>query len=182
MSDLRGFLPFAACFAQLVLIWRTHYRFSRRYGLEDEYSVFLNMILLFVVLFYVYPLKFAFTTLFAEIGGTETVGLGWHEASMLMRIYAAGFAAVFALFVLLYTHAYRLRRQLALNPLEILETQSAIRENVVLAVIGLSSFCVAFKSPEWAGWTYMAIGPLLWIHGSIFGRRTRELAEKLALS
>src|SRR5262245_45791891 len=49
MQDVRGFLPFAVCFAQLALIWVTHYRFSRRYGLEDRYTVFLNVVLLFVV-------------------------------------------------------------------------------------------------------------------------------------
>ena len=51
MADMRGFLPFAVCFAQLAMIWRTHYRFSRRYGLEDPYTVFLNVVLLFLVLF-----------------------------------------------------------------------------------------------------------------------------------
>lgn len=70
MADMRGFLPFAACFAQLVMIWRTHYRFSRRYGLEDSYTVFLNVVLLFLVLFYVYPLKFVFTLLSLS-GGTK---------------------------------------------------------------------------------------------------------------
>src|ERR1700752_4048886 len=55
MSAMRGFVPFAVCFAQLVMIWRAHYIFSRRYGLEDRYTVFLNVALLFVVLFYVYP-------------------------------------------------------------------------------------------------------------------------------
>src|ERR1700730_2116746 len=64
MADLRGFFPFAVCFAQLVLIWRTHYKFSRRYGLQDDYTLLLNVVLLFLVLFYVYPLKFVFTTLF----------------------------------------------------------------------------------------------------------------------
>src|ERR1700689_5032355 len=96
MADMRGFLPFAACFAQLAMIWRTHYRFSRRYGLEDPYTVFLNVVLLFLVLFYVYPLKFVFTLLFSEIMGSDVnANLGWHEGSVLMGIYAIGFAAVF---------------------------------------------------------------------------------------
>src|SRR3954470_20402870 len=56
MADMRGFLPFAICFAQLIQIWFTHYRFSRRYGLEDTYTLILNVLLLFLVLFYVYPL------------------------------------------------------------------------------------------------------------------------------
>ena len=180
MADMRGFLPFAACFAQLALIWRTHYKFSRRYGLEDPYTVFLNVVLLFLMLFYVYPLKFVFTLLFSEITGSDVnANLGWHEASVLMRIYAAGFAAVFLLFVLMYAHAYRLRRELGLNPVEVLETRFAIQENALMALVGVSSLLVAFKSPGWAGWVYLAIGPLLGIHGSIFGKRVRVLAEKL---
>jgi uncharacterized membrane protein len=182
MADLRGFLPFAACFAQLVLIWRTHYRFSRRYGLEDDYTVFLNMVLLFLVLFYVYPLKFVFTTLFSEITGADVHGnFGWHEGSVLMRIYAAGFASVFLLFVLMYAHAYKLRGELGLTPVEALETRFAIQENAVLALVGITSFAVAFKSPGAAGFTYFALAPLLWIHGSIFGKRVRLLAEKAAV-
>jgi uncharacterized membrane protein len=180
MADMRRFLPFAACFAQLAMIWRTHYKFSRRYGLEDPYTVFLNVVLLFLVLFYVYPLKFVFTLLFSEIMGADvSTNLGWHEASVLMRIYAAGFAAVFLLFVLMYAHAYRLRRELGLNPVEVLETRFSMQENGLLALVGVSSLLVAFKSPGWAGWVYLAIGPLLGIHGSIFGKRVRVLAEKL---
>lgn len=179
LADMRGFLPFAACFAQLAMIWRTHYRFSRRYGLEDQYTVFLNVVLLFLVLFYVYPLKFVFTLLFSEITGAEASGnLGWHEASVLMRIYAAGFAAVFLLFVLMYAHAYRVRKELELNPVEVLETRFAMQENALLALVGVTSFLVAIKSPGWAGWLYLAIGPLLAAHGTIFGKRVRALAEK----
>jgi uncharacterized membrane protein len=179
IADLRGFLPFALCFAQLVMIWRTHYRFSRRYGLEDDYTVFLNMVLLFLVLFYVYPLKFVFTTLFSEITGNESGNLGWHEGSVLMRMYAAGFASVFLLVVLMYAHAYKLRGALDLNPVEVLETRFAIQENAVLTLVGITSFLVAIKSPQWAGWVYLAIGPLLTIHGTIYGKRVRALAEKL---
>ena len=160
------------------MIWRTHYRFSRRYGLEDPYTVFLNVVLLFLVLFYVYPLKFVFTLLFAEITGTDaSANMGWHEASVLMRIYAAGFAAVFWLFVLMYAHAYRLQRELELDPVEVLETRFSLQENALLGLIGIASFLVAIKSPGWAGWVYLAIGPLLAIHGSIFGKRVRLLAE-----
>jgi hypothetical protein len=180
MAAVRGFLPFAVCFAQLIMIWRTHYRFSRRYGLEDEYTVFLNAVLLFLVLFYVYPLKFVFTTLFLEISGSaETGSLGWHESSVLMRIYAAGFASVFLLFVLMYEHAYRLRNELGLNPVEVLETRAEMLENAILSLVGFTSLAIAFKSPLWAGWTYASIGFLLWIHGAIFGRRIRKLVEKV---
>ncbi len=180
LADMRGFLPFEACFAQLALIWRTHYKFSRRYGLEDPYTVFLNVVLLFLVLFYVYPLKFVFTLVFSELTGSSA-GLAWHEGSVLMRIYALGFVCVFLLFVLMYVHAYRLRRELALSPVEISVTRFSIQENVILALVGITSFVVAIRSPDWAGWSYASIGPLMAIHGRIFGKRIRVLAEKVAL-
>src|SRR6476660_5989762 len=52
---MRGFFAFAIC------IWHEHFVFFRRYGFQDGATVWLNAALLFVVLFYVYPLKFLFT-------------------------------------------------------------------------------------------------------------------------
>lgn len=181
MAAMRGFLPFALCFAQLIMIWRAHYRFSRRYGLEDPYTVFLNVVLLFLVLFYVYPLKFVFTLLFSQVTGNTEIGqaIGFHEGSMLMRIYAFGFTSVFTLFALMYAHAYKLRRELELNPVEELETRFAVQENIVTAAIGAVSFVLAFRNPGLAGWWFFLLGPVLGIHGTIYGKRVRALAEKL---
>ena len=180
ISAMRGFLPFAVCFAQLVMIWRTHYGFSRRYGLQDDYTILLTMILLFVVLLYVYPLKFVFSLVFSQVtGGNLASGMNLHEASVLMRIYAIGFASVFVIFVLLFRHAYKLRAALELNPVEVLETRSAIESSALLAAVGVLSFCIAFKYPAIAGWTYFALGPVLGIHGALYGKRIRLLSEKL---
>jgi uncharacterized membrane protein len=179
MEAMRGFVPFAICFSQLVMIWRAHYVFSRRYGLEDTYTMVLNLVLLFVVLFYVYPLKFVFTTIFLQISGAlKASPLDDMQASVVMRIYAVGFASVFILFALMYAHAYRLRRPLELNPVEVLETRNTLQENVLLALIAVVSFFVAYHHPAWSGWTYALIGPLLTVHGSIYGKRVRKLAEK----
>ena len=169
--------------AQLVMIWLAHYRFSRRFGLEDPYTVFLNIVLLFLVLFYVYPLKFVFTLVFSQLTGGEIAhGIGDHEGAVLMRIYAIGFTAVFSLFALMYAHAYKLRDELELNPVELLLTQSTIRENVIMVVVGAVSFLLTFKNPGWAGWWYFVLGPALGIHGAIYGKRVRLLAEKLGLA
>ena len=179
MSAMRGFVPFAACFAQLVLIWRGHYIFSRRYGLEDGYTVFLNVVLLFVVLFYVYPLKFVFTTLFLQATGTLPAdALSEAQASVVMRIYAAGFAAVFLLFLLMYLHAYKLRNLLGLNAAEVVETRNAVQENILFILIAAISFFVAFRSPGWSGFVYVLIGPVMTAHGIVFGKKARLLAEK----
>ncbi len=179
MTAMRGFVPFAICFAQLVMIWRAHYIFSRRYGLEDGYTVFLNVVLLFVVLFYVYPLKFVFTVLFLQIiGALPASALTVAQASVVMRIYAVGFAAVFVLFLLMYTHAYKLRRELNLSAAEVRETRNAAQENLIMAVIAAISFSLAFYRPDWAGWTYALISPVMWAHGAVFGKKVRLLAEQ----
>lgn len=179
MQAVRGFVPFAVCFAQLIIIWRAHYIFSRRYGLEDGYTVFLNVVLLFVVLFYVYPLKFVFTMLFMQLSGSTSYGsLNEAEASVLMRIYAVGFASVFILFLLLYVHAYKLRGPLKLNPAELQGTRNAVQQNLLMGLIGVVAFFVAYRDPAWSGWTYALVGPLMTVHGTIYGRRVRMLAEK----
>jgi Endosomal/lysosomal potassium channel TMEM175 len=179
ISAMRGFFPFAVCFAQLVMIWREHYRFSRRYGLEDPYTVFLNVVLLFLVLFYVYPLKFVFSLLFVQLSGTgPSFDMTLHQGSVLMEIYASGFASVFLLFALMYLHAYRLRHEIGLGPLETLETRSSIQQNATLTAVGVGSFLVALRHPEFAGWIYFLIGPLLAVNGAIFGKRIRLLAEE----
>src|SRR5215471_12135256 len=49
---MKGFVAFAICFTILVQVWYEHYIFSRRYGLQTRYTVFLNSVLIFVVLFY----------------------------------------------------------------------------------------------------------------------------------
>ncbi len=179
MTAMRGFVPFAICFAQLILIWRAHYIFSRRYGLEDGYTVLLNVVLLFVVLFYVYPLKFVFTMLFLQVLGQAPPGsLDVPQASVVMRIYAAGFASVFLLFSLMYAHAYKVRRLIGLTPAEVMETRNSIQSNVLMVLIGVSSFAVAFRSPAWSGWVYAIIGPAMTVHGNIYGRKVRHLAEQ----
>jgi uncharacterized membrane protein len=180
IAVMRGFIPFAVCFAQLVMIWRTHYGFSRRYGLQDAYTIFLTMVLLFLVLLYVYPLKFVFTLVFSQITGADRgPDIGWHEASVLMRIYAIGFASVFLIFVLLFAHAYRLREKLGLNEVEAMQTRLSIQSSAVLASVGALSFVVAYRNPEYAGWVYFLLAPAMAIHGAVTGKRVRQAAEKM---
>src|SRR5256885_7235634 len=50
---MKGFVAFAICFAILIQVWYHHYIYSRRYGLQTMYTILLNSVLLFLVLFYV---------------------------------------------------------------------------------------------------------------------------------
>ena len=66
---MRGFGAFAICFALLIVVWYNQYKFFRRYALQDNYTLVLNSALLFVVLFYVYPLKFVFKMVIDQLLG-----------------------------------------------------------------------------------------------------------------
>src|SRR5882672_9279347 len=60
LHAMRGFFAFAITFSLLFFVWRTQFTFFRRYGLEDNTTVNLNAVLLFVIIFFIYPLKFFF--------------------------------------------------------------------------------------------------------------------------
>jgi hypothetical protein len=97
IAAMKGFVAFAICFAILIQVWCYHYLYARRYGLQTVYTIVLNAVLLFVVLFYVYPLKILFTLGVGQISGGRTVPteqlnrmITAHQAPMLMVIYSAG--------------------------------------------------------------------------------------------
>ena len=199
-NRMRGFLAFAISFAMLVWIWFEQHKYFRRYGLQDGTAVTLNVILLFVVLFYVYPLKFLFgllVTLYSghavgvtmpdggfALGARDITGvvhpvLRVDQWPQLMSIYAIGFIAVWLVFVLLTVHAYRRRDLLDLNAFEISDTRRKLREYLILMGFGLVSLGLAL-SGGWrvpmSGWIYALIGPVFGLHGYLTGRHRAKAA------
>src|SRR5690349_13350402 len=91
LHTLRAAPAFAVCFALFWVIWNAHHKFFRRYALVDWAIVTLNATLLFVVLLYVYPLKFLFSLLLAP---SEADVIRLDQVPTLMVIYSAGDVAV----------------------------------------------------------------------------------------
>ena len=75
----------------------------------------LNSILLFVVLFFVYPLKVMANAL-VGVGQATFSSLGEYDNRFLMVAYSSGVIAVFLVFFLLNWNAYRQRKELDLKP------------------------------------------------------------------
>jgi len=61
---IKGIPSFAASFSAMMVIWFGHRRWSQRFGLDDEVSVLLTLLLVFIVLVYVYPLKLVMDLMF----------------------------------------------------------------------------------------------------------------------
>lgn len=184
----RGFLPFALCFAFLMTIWMAHFRFFRRYGLEDAGTIAVNALVLFLVLFYVYPVKFLFALVVAPHGGPPPFSHPSQQIRGLMELYGWGFAAIYWALALLYLRAWKLRDALELTPIERFITKIDMIDLFGTGCIGAVSVLVAFLLPSdqagAAGYTFFLIGLYKHLHGRYKGRRLRELraAEKTAAS
>ncbi len=175
-ATIRGFPAFALCFLFLALLWNAHYKYCRRYGLQDGTARLLTCVMLFLVLFYVYPLKFLFNfsiTGMLQGGAAESTTLTRAEFSSLLVIYGLGFAAVYLALLLLYRHAYRLRDALELSELERFDTRYEIHRLMTLVAMGLVAALLAWVPfvRNWSGLVYMLLFPILRTARTIHRRR-----------
>jgi len=185
MDTMRGFFAFSACFAVLYKLWWSHYSFFRRYGLADGFVIVWNAVLLFLVMFFIYPLKFLFTGMFNVLflhlglvsGDTEerlkaivVASFQGADVQILMCVYGAGFLMVSLVFALLYRHALQRADFLGLDAVERHMTVDEIQGHLLdggVAVFSIGIVLVGGK--EWAapaGWSYMLLGPVRAWHGT----------------
>ncbi|MCW5723787.1 MAG: DUF1211 domain-containing protein [Maricaulaceae bacterium] len=192
-DDLTGLwrdaLALAACFALIMLIWRTHHVYFRRYGLEDGLVTILNAVLLFLVLAYIFPLKFMadfvvrFNTGGFASGAEVAAALSLDQVPWLYVIYGGFYAAVNGVFALLYAHALRRAGALGLDAREGAYTRFEIEQ--ALGIIALTAVIVilAFSLPvfiaPFVGILFALIGLVSWLCGQRAEARAKaaEAAE-----
>lgn len=157
----------------------------RRYGLSDGPAIALNSTLLFVVLLYVYPLKFLSTYLVDLWSGASETAARIQPSQIpdLLIIYGVGYVAVFTVFLLMHLYAYRKRHTVHLTRLELFDTRYEIQANLINIVAGLASMIVAavggVNSVGLAGFMYpLILFPTRAVHGALSGRRRRALERK----
>ena len=190
---LEGMVAFAVCFALLFMVWFHQYRFFRRFGLEDGITITLNGVLLFVIVFFVYPLKFVFGFVIGALMGDPSYVVGpagehipklaGGQAQTMMLVYGLGYLSVFVIFALLHLHAYRKRAELELSELEVFDTVDNVRESVLNITIAALSIVLAYfggpSGPSLGGLSYWLIGPGLGIHGWMSSRARKRLSDRL---
>jgi len=178
LKQLSGLPVFAVTFALVATIWYGQFVFFRRYAMSDFVTVVLTLLLLFVVLFYVYPLKFLFAVAF-QAGG---ISFQERDVPTLFLIYGLGFASVSFVLALLYAHAYRKRDELGLTEWESLLTRLSIAGHVATATVGLVSAGLAQVIPQpatasVAGFIYFAVAIPWFLIGRYQARRARAVAK-----
>src|SRR5262245_45292580 len=183
--SLWGFLAFGLSFLALALIWSSHHAYFRRYQLADRTTIALNSMLLFVVLFYVYPLKFMTVTLFDVVLGLHPerrneMFRSENDVGRMFIVYGLGFFAVFAVFSLLYRHAARSAALLGLDAAQLHEARMLQRHYLMMAGVGLLSIVLAATDVGvrygMPGFVYVLIGPLAWLHGVWSAKRAPAAA------
>ena len=160
---------FAASIAVLAIFWRGHWLWSRRFGLEDTFSIWMSWALIFTMLVYVYPLKLVFSGMFYSLSNgalgltltVETIGQG----RGLFAVYAIGFSALVLEIWLLNWHAWRRRVPLRLDERERRLTRNELWGWSIPLGVGLASLLLSLTMPPgkigWSGWIYFSLPILL---------------------
>lgn len=151
ITALKGMPAFALSFTLMMTFWVSHRKWSRYYGLEDGRSIFFSLLLIFVLLVYIYPLKLMFSAFCSWATGgwlpSEFQLQNTAELISLFIIYGLGFAAMGSLMALLYWKAKRQGDALNLNEVELLHTNQEIVSWVTMALTGLGSALFAIIMP-----------------------------------
>lgn len=154
---IKQFLPFLATVSMIFFIWWLQNNFFRNYGLDNVTVRFLNLCLLIIILFYVFPLKFLFTLIvssifninyFESISNSSLVVITESDLPNLIMFFSVGYTLVWLIFYLLYRHIWLNKTKLKLSHLELITLISDKRDALFQVIIGLSSTLFAIL-----GWT-----------------------------
>ena len=155
------FVSFGLSFLALVLIWIVHYNYYRKINRIDYVIIAINMLLLFVILFYIYPMKFIANM----ITGKSSVSSA-DELSLLFTIYGFGFALIFSCIAFLYNYSAKLEPELS-TYLKFYRTHFLLYVVVGIVSIGLAQLHVGLQYGV-PGFVFALLGPLAALHSKKF--------------
>ena len=185
LTALRGMPTFAICFLLIARIWLSHREWSRSYDLEDSTGTSLSLLLVFIVLIYVYPLRMLFAQMFMGFSdgslsdGSVRQLATVEELRAAYLVFGLGFAAISVVFVLLFRHALRHADALGLASAERAYTRMKIgtwATQTALAFASIAPACclpaLVRAMPALGAWIFAAPG-LVYATNIFFGRLQR---------
>lgn len=123
VDALKQVPSYAASFAVIMQFWMNHADWSRRFGIEETYSDRLSLMLVFVLLIFVYPLKMVFASLFSMLSSGYLPSRfqidSWLQVPALFQTFAVGFGAMALILFLLFSRAAKLGPSLDFTEAEI---------------------------------------------------------------
>lgn len=175
--SMYGFLGFIACVLLLFGIWSNHSLFFLQYGLQDRMTKAFNFLFLFVLLFYIYPLKYLFSLVGAmllfpmvkdnseayriALEKINAASLSIDQWQDLIIRFGLGLLLIYGILALMHYNALRRKEDLELNKQEIYETKFHILNYVLLmSISALSVIYIIIQGgyyAEIAGLIYLLI-------------------------
>jgi uncharacterized membrane protein len=181
LNVVRGLPAFAVTFAILLMIWQEHHSLFRRFPSSDGVTIWLNGALLFVVVSYVYPLKFLFLGIVGPDGmrfGQASSFIRLDQMITLMVVYGVGFATIFLLFAAMYWRAARR----ATDAVERYEARVLIGHSFVYVGVAALSMVLAVVGGRYAsaysGVAYGLTGPFQGLYHGLVGRYWKPPAAR----
>lgn len=166
-----NFMSFGISFFVLILLWKTHYNLFRRTDYIDNWIIGLNGFLLFVVLYYQFPLRRLVKTILQDI----EMGMG--EVSFLFVSYGLGFVLVFLCFSLIY-HRNFIKNKKSGNSVVY---RMYFRHFLIFVIIGLFSITLSvFKiglNYGVPGFVYVLLGPFCTWNALSFKKKLKNISS-----
>ena len=162
--DWMVFLSFGVSFFALVGLWSVHYNFFRRTNYMDNMIIGLNAVLLFLILYYIFPIKSLINS------WTGALQINADEFSSLFQLYSLGFLLIFTCYALMYLRVYKKANNSNMTHL------FYARHFGLFVLVALISIIVAklqlglyYGLP---GIVYALLGPFCYFHASFFQKKT----------
>lgn len=177
VAALKAVPAFLASATLLLVFWRGHVTWSRRFGIDDGPATVLTGLLILTVLIYVYPLRLVAGLFFAWLtrgflpAPAQVFSL--RDLPLAFLIYGLGFMAMCACLALLYRYSQKKAALLALTADDLHDARSFEVAHWLLTASGALSVALSLMpSPigYFAGFPYM----LLPICMPLYARRRRR--------
>ncbi|TQV89556.1 DUF1211 domain-containing protein [Aliikangiella coralliicola] len=174
---------FSVSALQIIWIWYEHAVWSRRYGLEDAWTIVLSGSLIVIVLTYVYPLKAMAAGFFSWISdgffpSNMTVN-SEDEIRFLFYFFSSGFFALALNLWAMHKLALARARQLQLTDWEIYQTKTQAMSWLVIMITSLLSILLTTilegNTIAFAGIIYASFGITLTLLHSMRAKNAPSL-------
>lgn len=195
--SIRDIIPFGLCVILVMIIWYQHYLYFIKYGLQDQTVIALNTILIFLILVYVYPLKFLTRFLFELCMALFSQNFSYlntifgnnsdsSDMKYLMVLYGAGAAFIFFVLAMMYRYALKRKEELDLSKYEIFVTITSLKQNLLMSSVPVLSVLLALidfgsnvVNHSIAGFIYFLYPPVMIINGYRRERKRKQLIKEL---
>ncbi|MBP6626297.1 MAG: DUF1211 domain-containing protein [Arenimonas sp.] len=151
VDAMKAVPAYAASFLLIMRFWSSHADWSRRYGLDDRTSRRLSVLLVFLMLIFVYPMRMVFSSLFSALTGgflPTTFSIDSHsDVSAMFTLFAVAFGVMGLVMVGLYAHAWRLRDALGLSLVERANTRFELMNWGAVPAVACLSLGLALTIP-----------------------------------